>query len=207
MPEPNPKPRDMQQPRDMQLSRPLGSSALGIEAAAEMETYFALRSADIAAHLGLSPAFLRRQQETNPAYWQYLERRWMSEAFGPLAPLHQLAQLARQDRQRLRDARHGARLAAWAKWERDSQEIVAVFGTTGARRCFEEGAEWEGRVEPSPAPSCPSSCPSSCHPCWWQRATLWLMTVLCRLTGWGCVLALLYYVPVWLSHHALLPFR
>jgi len=118
----------------------LGNSILGIEAAAETHLYFAALSADIAAHLGISPRFVRICHEANPLYWQEMERRYMSEAFGPLAPRHLLEAQARADRKALRDRRRAARRLAWLKGE--SPEAAAVDPSADAS----QGARWKRRL-------------------------------------------------------------
>ena len=88
---------------------------LGIEAAADWERYCAARSGDIAAHLGLCPRFVHAQRERNLPYWEMLERRWIREAFGPLAPLHLAARQDREDRAAIRASRRAARREQFAK--------------------------------------------------------------------------------------------
>jgi len=163
------------------------SLPLGIEAAAERQRDFDQRSTDITAHFGIPTMFVRHLRESNPLYWQMLERRWMSEVFGPLAPFYLLEQQARADRKALRDARRAARREAWAKAETGQetaeQETDAVFGS-------------------------PSCSPPSCRPArppLWQRATLALMDVLRGATGPACLLAVAYFAFVWLAHHDFLP--
>lgn len=154
---------------------------LGIEAAAERQRDFDQRSTDIAAHFGIPTMFVRHLRERNPLYWEMLERRWMTEVFGPLAPRYLLEQQARADRKALRDARR----EAWAKAEKqrtpdtpelsDAREVSAVCG------------------------------PPACRPPFWQRATLALMDVLRGMTAPACLLALAYFAFVWLAHHDFLP--
>ena len=171
------------------------SHLLGIEAAAEMQRYFDQRSADIAAHFGIPAMLVSHLREINPLYWELLERRWMTETFGPLAPLYLLEQQARADRQALRDARRAARREAWAKAEKrptfDTRELSDTQELSDTRKA----EAMSGR----------SSCsPPACSPRLWQRATLALMDWLHRLTGPACLLALCYYVVVWLTHHDVL---
>ncbi len=169
------------------------SHLLGIEAAAEMQRYFDQRCTDIASYFGIPTMFVHHLRESNPLYWEMLERRWMTETFGPLAPLYLLEQQARADRKALRDARHAARREAWAKGEKqrtldtpelsDAQEAEAVFGPLAC----------------SPPPS------NSARPPLWQRATLALMDALRGMTAPACLLAFSYLVFVWLAHHDFLP--
>lgn len=156
------------------------SLPLGIEAAAEMQRDFDQRSTDIPAHFGIPTMFVRHLRESNPLYWEMLERRWMTEVFSPLAPRHLLEQQARADRKALRDARREAWAKAEKRLEIAEREMEAVLGP----------------------PSCVSP---PCGPPLWQRAALALMDVLRGMTAPACLLALAYFAFVWLAHHDFLP--
>ncbi len=82
---------------------------LSLIAVADAEERARLRDAQVAAHLGMPVTRITAMRQRNPVYWDHLERRWMSETFGPLAPLHLLAVQAREDRARLREQARAAR--------------------------------------------------------------------------------------------------
>lgn len=82
---------------------------LSLIAEAEAEERARLRDAQIAAYFGFAASRITAMRHKNPVYWDHLERRWMSETFGPLAPMHLLAVQARDDRALLRDQARAAR--------------------------------------------------------------------------------------------------
>lgn len=79
-------------------------------------------------------------------------------------------------------------------------EVAARRAAESARRRAHIDAEVAALFGP-PVPEPPDPALPA-----WMRLSLALMEGLRRLTGPVCILALLYYVPVWLAHHGLLPF-
>ena len=72
-----------------------------------------LRDAQLAAYFGLATSWITDVRGRNPAYWDHLERRWMQETHGSLAPQHLLAVQAREDRARVREQARAARRLAF----------------------------------------------------------------------------------------------
>lgn len=159
---------------------PLAGSLLGIEAAAETQIYFAGLSADIAAHLGISPRFVHICHEANPLYWQEMERRYMSEAFGPLAPRHLLEAQARADRKALRDRRRAARRLAWLKGESPADPTDYIFTDYIFSADASQGARWKRCL---------------------LAVCRTLRAPVLALRAPGLVLIALYYAVTWLAHH------
>lgn len=85
---------------------------LSLIAEAQAETQMTHRDAQIATYFGRPTTWITALRSRNPVYWDHLERRWMTETFGPLAPMHLLAAQARTDRATLRDQRRAARRLA-----------------------------------------------------------------------------------------------